>query len=178
MPIKFREYHIVCPEAAYVVLSMVRQCVEQGGSENANCVLQVLIYMYHNWPEFGQFALNAEFVHALAGCLFTSNDDDPQVIVKLSNTRRLVLDLLRMVITDSLALPAEKAALIAETWLDAYPEAMRAGQVTLYQTELAEFIMDHIMAINVVLDTSGTYILYHSEYYIPYYITHYMHVTC
>lgn len=128
-----------------------------GWTENANCVLQVIIYMYHNWPQFGQFALNGEFVQALASCLFTSNDEDPQVIVKLSNTRRLVLDLLRMVITDSLALAADKAALIADTWLDAYPEAMKSGQVTLYQTELAEFIMDHVMAINVVVDTSGTY---------------------
>ena len=82
MPVKLKEYHIFCQEAVYVILGMIRTCVELGGAENANCVLQVLIYMYHNWSEFGQLALTPDFVTALSLCLFTANDDDPQIISK------------------------------------------------------------------------------------------------
>jgi hypothetical protein len=158
MPVKLKDYHIVCPEAVYVVLSMIRTCVEQGGSENANCVLQVLIYMYHNWSEFGQFALNGELVTALALCLFTTNEEDPQVISKMSNTRRLVLDLLRMIMTDSLALPADKASAMTDAWMDAFPETTKTQGIISYQTEICDLMVDHIVAINVVVDTSGMWI--------------------
>ena len=82
-------------------------------------------------------------------------------LFRLSNTRRLVLDLLRMIITDSMALTTEKAALITEAWMDAFPETTKTQHIILYQTEICDLMMDHIMAINAVVDTSGTPTLCH-----------------
>ena len=55
-----------------------------------------------------------------------------------------------------MALTTEKAALITEAWMDAFPETTKTQNIILYQTEICDLMMDHIMAINAVVDTSGT----------------------
>ncbi|XP_014681660.1 PREDICTED: WD repeat and FYVE domain-containing protein 3-like isoform X2 [Priapulus caudatus] len=182
----------VCPEAAMVILSMVRNMLNQE-SKIDECawlldypitIIQFMLFLYHHVPAFTQVAMSADFLCSLASTLFpykASSEGNSEVITPTEEykvdplsegllivrtcegpngasnltahpARKFVIDLMRVIVIDSLSLPpAVKGTPVLDYLLEAAPELSTRSQQREFQTALLSILMDHLLAADALL---------------------------
>ena len=143
-------------------------------------IIQVLFSLYHNLPDFMPIIMLGDVVNSLAAILFplenvdvgsepnsgASTPDDgshSKEIIPSQNSkegkqltshsvRKFVIDLLRVIIVDSLSLSTTaKTAPVIDLVLDASPDNSDVAQQTTFQTEIITALMDHLLAADVLV---------------------------
>ncbi|KAL4240237.1 WD repeat and FYVE domain-containing protein 3 [Mactra antiquata] len=81
-----------------------------------------------------------------------SPDRDKANYLTIHPARKFVIDFLRTVVIDSMSLPpANKSLSVIDIMIEASPEHATRAQQREYQTEMMKTIMDHLVAVDVLL---------------------------
>lgn len=168
----------LCAEAVCVLLSMVRKIVHcdiniEWLEDHPVTIIQVLFSLYHNLPDFMQILMLGEVISSLASILFPpikteggsgtctpedsigtnfnlyGNDD---VQLTSHSVRKFVIDLLRVIVVDSLCLSTiGKTSPVIDLVLDASPVDAPAILQNAFQTEIISALIEHLLAADVLV---------------------------
>lgn len=129
---------------------------------------QFLFFLYHNVPDFRQAFMKPDVLTALVGTLFPLHqqllskddvDEEEEALTDLNNTaRKTVMHFMRVIIVDSLSLPASSQSKsnppglpVIDLLIDAKPTGTCPAQQAKFQTELLAILMDHLLAADVLI---------------------------
>ncbi|GAB6019627.1 hypothetical protein CHUAL_001189 [Chamberlinius hualienensis] len=180
----------ICPDVMLVVLSMIRSMINNNNNRSPDAVddawltdypitlIQFLLYLYHNTPEFVPVCMTSEVLAAFTSTLFpessvtsdTQNTADninegqsvhlddkeaeliyPQLFTN-HPAKKVITDFLKVIIVDSLSFPVtNKTQPVIDLLLDAVPEKSSFSQQRVFQTEFLTSLMEHLLATDILL---------------------------
>lgn len=172
---------VLCPEAVCVLLTIVRTIVHSNYEiewlkNHPVTIIQVIFSLYHNLPDFMPVLMLGEVITALVAILFPleneqeneSNASSPDrdvtqnPILYSSNrvenchltehpVRKFVIDLLRVIVVDSLSLTVVGKTPVIDLVIDASPENSDLQMQIAFQTEIITSLMDHLLAADMLV---------------------------
>ncbi|XP_052069301.1 WD repeat and FYVE domain-containing protein 3-like isoform X1 [Mytilus californianus] len=178
----------LCPDAALVLLALIRHMLNQESDQKCSTwlqeypvtLMQFLLFLYHNQPDFISLSITSEFISGLVATLFPSTNvtteskvttpqeeympfpdadgyihiktPDPSHASALSEhpARKFVIDFLRTIILDSFSQQSSPKPVL-DVVLDASPDNANRQQRHEFQTEIMKTIMEHLVAADVLL---------------------------
>lgn len=140
-------------------------------------IIQVIFSLYHNLTDFMPVLMLGEVIAALVAILFPpGSDSDPESnastpegeitqnpilgsgslrgsVSQLTEhpVRKLVIDLLRVIVVDSLSLAVTGKTPVIDLVIDASPESSDMTMQTSFQTEIITALMDHLLAADMLV---------------------------
>lgn len=140
-------------------------------------IIQVIFSLYHNLTDFTPVLMLGEVISALVAILFppgsdsesdsaasTPSESDVTQNPILINTgrigdcqlsehqvRKFVIDLLRVIVVDSLSLAVTSKTPVIDLVLDASPENSDFAMQAAFQTEIITALMDHLLAADMLV---------------------------
>ncbi|XP_038062031.1 WD repeat and FYVE domain-containing protein 3-like isoform X2 [Patiria miniata] len=202
-PLSGRVATNICTDAILVILAQIRAMLNHTIDPDEDIpwiqeypvtLIQFLLYLYHNVPEFKPVCMSAPFLCGLASTMFpyTANTEQPsEDSSELSSPseeikylpglgipvfgikspdrysnqsgnlanhpgRRYVMDFLRVIVMDSLSLPApSKTPPVLDLLLEASPVRASPAQTSEFQTEVLANLMERLVAGDVLLEKEG-----------------------
>jgi len=172
---------VLCPEAVCVLLTIVRTIVHSNYEiewlkNHPVTIIQVIFSLYHNLPDFMPVLMLGEVISALVAILFPhENDQDndsnastPEgdvtqnpILYSTSRVenchltdhpvRKFVIDLLRVIVVDSLSLTVIGKTPVIDLVIDASPEHSDLLMQIAFQTEIITSLMDHLLAADMLV---------------------------
>ncbi|CAG7725994.1 unnamed protein product [Allacma fusca] len=171
----------LCPDAINTLLTVTRVFItaDETSSDIPACIIQFLIYLYSNTPEFQPLFTSTEILSSLASTVMPLDTDsaedievklgdscDAVVVVDRTKTsninlmnhpaKKIILDFLRMIIIDwmsnSNALQ-KNTSLVVDTVLEA-GSSDDIGLITQFHTNLLGTLLDHLIAFDLDRMTS------------------------
>lgn len=170
---------VLCPEAVCVLLAIVRTIVHSNNEvkwlkDHPVTIIQVIFSLYHNLPDFMPVLMLAEVISALVAILFPpdsegeSNASTPEgdvtqnpILLGVSSrsehkltehpVRKFVIDLLRVIVVDSLSLAVIGKTPVIDLVLDASPEHSNMAMQVAFHTEIITALMDHLLAADMLV---------------------------
>ncbi|KAL7045563.1 hypothetical protein ACKWTF_002261 [Chironomus riparius] len=172
---------VLCPEAVCVLLTIVRTIVHSNYEiewlkNHPVTIIQVIFSLYHNLPDFMPVLMLGEVISALVAILFPlENDQDSEsnastpegdvtqnpILYSTSRAenynltehpvRKFVIDLLRVIVIDSLSLTVVGKTPVIDLVIDASPENSELSMQIAFQTEIITSLMDHLLAADMLV---------------------------
>ncbi|CAG9799140.1 unnamed protein product [Chironomus riparius] len=172
---------VLCPEAVCVLLTIVRTIVHSNYEiewlkNHPVTIIQVIFSLYHNLPDFMPVLMLGEVISALVAILFPletdqdseSNASTPEgdvtqnpILYSTSRAenynltehpvRKFVIDLLRVIVIDSLSLTVVGKTPVIDLVIDASPENSELSMQITFQTEIITSLMDHLLAADMLV---------------------------
>lgn len=171
---------VLCPEAVCVLLTIVRTIVHSNNDikwlkNHPVTIIQVIFSLYHNLPDFMPVLMLGEVIAAMIAILFPptsegeteSNASTPEGDITqnpiLAGTprgenqltehpvRKFVIDLLRVIVVDSLSLAVVGKTPVIDLVIDASPESSEFSMQVAFQTEIITALMDHLLAADMLV---------------------------
>lgn len=169
---------VLCPEAVCILLTIVRTIVHTTNEiewlkNHPVTIIQVIFSLYHNLTDFMPVLMLGEVISSLVGILFppgneldaesiatTPEGDITQVLGSVRGSgcqltehpvRKLVIDLLRVIVIDSLSLTVTGKTPVIDLVIDASPENTEIAIQNSFQTEIITALMDHLLAADMLV---------------------------
>ena len=143
-------------------------------------IIQVIFSLYHNLPDFMPVLMLGDVICALTAILFPPNSIDfiesepnseastPEDSISTTQNpilmgqktesqltehpvRKFVIDLLRVIVVDSLSLAVTGKSPVIDLVLDGSPESSELILQTTFQTEIITALMDHLLAADMLV---------------------------
>lgn len=140
-------------------------------------IIQVIFSLYHNLTDFMPVLMLGEVISSLVSILFPpGNESDSESnattpegeitqnpilgsrslrgsVCQLTEhpVRKLVIDLLRVIVIDSLSLAVAGKTPVIDLVIDASPENSDIAMQTSFQTEIITALMDHLLAADMLV---------------------------
>lgn len=140
-------------------------------------IIQVIFSLYHNLTDFMPVLMLGEVISSLVSILFTpSNEADPESAATTPESeitqnpvlgaasirgstsqltehpvRKFVIDLLRVIVVDSLSLSVTGKTPVIDLVIDASPEHSDIAMQISFQTEIITALMDHLLAADMLV---------------------------
>ena len=178
----------LCPDAALVLLALIRHMLNQDSEQKSSLwlqeypvtLMQFLLFLYHNQPDFISLSTTPEFISGLVATLFpytnvnteskvTTPQEEyvpfPEVegyvhvkapentqtsVLSDHSAKKFVIDFLRTIILDSFSQQSSPKPVL-DVVLDASPDNASRQQRHEFQTEIMKTMMEHLVAADVLL---------------------------
>ena len=171
---------VLCPEGVCVLLSIVRTIVHSENEiawlkNHPVTIIQVIFSLYHNLPDFMPILMLGDVISSLVAILFPPTGDsevesnastpeesditqNPLIVGSKSENkltehpvRKFVIDLLRVIVIDSLSLAVVGKTPVIDLVIDASPESSEFSMQANFQTEIITALVDHLLAADMLV---------------------------
>lgn len=172
---------VLCPEAVCILLTIVRTIVhgnyqQEWLKNHPVTIIQVIFSLYHNLTDFMPVLMQGEVIASLVAILFPPNEvendsnastpeggeitqnpmhdslsAESDTLPDEHPVRKFVIDLLRVIIIDSLSLGMAGKTPVIDLVIDSSPENTDIALQASFQTEIITALMDHLLAADMLV---------------------------